>query len=105
MPYQRHPEQRRIAERPSTRYLDYIRQQPCCIPGCDDNVSVEAHHVRIGSFEYGSNPGAGQKADDRWALPLCWRHHQEAHTGEREFWASLHIDPFRLCLKYQVKVK
>ena len=102
MPYNRPPDQRRIAEAPPSRYLDWIRDQPCCICG---GIDVEAHHIRIGSFEHDSNPGGAQKSDDRWALPLCWRHHHEAHKGEREFWASYHIDPHKLALKYQVMVR
>jgi hypothetical protein len=83
-------------------YLHFIRNQPCCICG---GIDVEAHHVRIGSLEHGSNPGGAQRSEDRWALPLCNRHHREAHRGEREFWASLGIDPFQLCLKFQVMVR
>jgi hypothetical protein len=82
--------------------LDFIRKQPCCICG---GINVEAHHVRTNSLAHGSNPGGAQKADDRWALPLCWEHHREAHMGEREFWASLGIDPHKLALKYQVMVR
>lgn len=62
-------------------YLHRVRGMPCCI--CGDDVSVEAHHPRIGIV------GAGRKADDRDAVPLCGRHHRELHTmNEREFWAS-----------------
>lgn len=105
MPYTRPHNQTRVAEPPPSKYLDFIRQQPCCIPGCGDNVSVEAHHIRIGSLEHGSNPGGAQKADDKWALPLCWKHHAEAHTGEAVFWASHHINPHQLALRYQVLIR
>jgi hypothetical protein len=102
LPYHRPPEQRRPAE-PSNDYLHYIRGQPCCI--CGDDVSVEAAHVRSGWVE-DDKPvtGMARKSDDRWTLPLCGRHHREQHTmNEREFWASYHIEPLKLCLKYQVR--
>jgi hypothetical protein len=88
---------------PDSPYLDFIREQPCCICG---GIDVEAHHPRVGSFEHDSNPGGAQRALDRWALPLCGKHHRELHAmSEREFWASCHIDPHRLALKYQVMVR
>lgn len=68
--------------------LRRTRQERCLI--CGDDVTVEAHHPRFGV-------GAGRKADDDDAVPLCGRHHRELHaTGnEREFWASYGIDPRR----------
>lgn len=89
-------------------YLNWIRQQPCCIPGCGNDVNVEAAHLRSGSLD-DDKPAAGgqQKSDDKWALPLCGRHHREQHTmNEREFWSSYGIrDPFALAMKYQVMVR
>jgi hypothetical protein len=64
--------------------LAVIRRQPCLI--CGNDVSVEAHHPRIGVV------GMARKADDHAAVPLCGRHHRELHTmNEREFWASYGI--------------
>jgi len=29
----------------------------------------------------------GERPDDRWAVPLCGRHHRQQHQeGERNFW-------------------
>jgi hypothetical protein len=86
------------------RYLDYIRGCACCI--CGDDVSVEAAHLRVGSINDGkSYTGGAQKSSDKWALPLCGRHHREQHaTGnELEFWFSYGIDPFALAMHYQVR--
>jgi hypothetical protein len=85
------------------QYLDYIRQQPCCI--CGDNVSVEAAHLRVGSINDGKRPtGKNEKSSDKWALPLCGVHHREQHrTNERVFWASWGIDPFALAMHYRNK--
>jgi hypothetical protein len=83
-------------------YLAWIRQQPCCL--CGDNVHVEAAHLRVGSIVDGKvYTGMGQKSSDRWALPLCGRHHREQHTmNEREFWASYGINPFALAMTYRM---
>lgn len=76
-------------------HLAFIRCQPCCI--CGDTVSVEAHHPRFMA-------GMARKADDKAAVPLCGRHHRELHgMNEREFWASLGLDPHALALDYQVQ--
>ena len=82
-------------------YLRYVRRQPCCI--CGNDVEVEAHHPRVNSIN-GDSPGFGQKASDRWALPLCGRHHREAHSmNEMQFWKSYGIDPFALAMHYHAK--
>jgi len=86
-------------------YLKYIRQQPCCI--CGENTTVEAAHLRVG-YIAASVPkratGMGEKSSDKWALPLCGKHHREQHTmNEREFWSRYGLDPFALSMHYQVK--
>jgi hypothetical protein len=103
MPYQRPPEQRRPREY-SPSYLAWIREQPCCICG---RPNVEAAHLRASSLANGKPPtGLSEKSDDRWALPLCRDHHVEQHSmNEREWWASYHIDPAKLALKYQVMIR
>jgi hypothetical protein len=81
------------------QHLAYVRTLPCCL--CGDDVSVEAHHPRVGSVNDGVHaPGMAQKASDRWALPLCGRHHRECHSygDERAFWASYGINPFALAM-------
>jgi hypothetical protein len=81
-------------------YLRFIRRQPCCI--CGDDVSVEAHHPRVGSINGPASPGGAQRASDKWAVPLCGRHHRELHTmNEWEFWSRLGLDPFALAMHYQ----
>jgi hypothetical protein len=94
---QRHPRQH------DNDYLDYIRSLPCCI--CGDNTSTEPAHLRVGSVNDGKPYGAMQmKSSDRWALPLCGRHHREQHSmNEQEFWASWGLDPFALSMHYQMR--
>lgn len=80
-------------------YLAWLRQQPCAI--CRDNTATEAAHLRVGSIEHGKKPaGLQEKSSDRWAVPLCHRHHSESHArgNEREWWASYGIDPFALSI-------
>jgi hypothetical protein len=84
-------------------YLHFIRECTCCL--CE-RPAVDAHHPRIGLVDGDSGPGMAQRAQDRWALPLCRDHHLELHAmSEREFWASYHIDPLKLALRYQVMVQ
>lgn len=93
---QRQPRQK------DARYLDQIRAMPCCI--CGDNTSTEAAHIRTGAPEYGkSYTGMAEKPSDKWALPLCNRHHREQHeTGdELKFWDFHGINPFLLAITLQ----
>ena len=93
---QRQPRQR------DERHLDYIRSLPCAI--CKDDTSTEAAHIRTASLAHGKNAtGMQEKSSDKWALPLCNRHHREQHTmNEMAFWKKYGIDPFMLALSLRV---
>lgn len=82
-------------------YLDYIRAQPCCL--CGETTTVEAAHLRVGSINDGKrDTGMGERSSDKWALPLCGKHHRQQHSmNEREFWASYGVDPFALSMHYR----
>jgi hypothetical protein len=84
-------------------YLNFIRSQRCCL--CGTNEGVQAAHLRVGSINDGKpTTGMGEKSSDKWALPLCKRHHDLQHTmNESEFWASYGIDPFALAMHYQMR--
>lgn len=56
-------------------HLTRVRALPCCVCGATPS---EAHHVRDGQV------GAGQKAGDDEAIPLCFHHHR---TGPEAFHA------------------
>jgi hypothetical protein len=88
---QREPRQR------DERHLDYIRSLPCCICG---GIDTEAAHIRTASLEHGKqHTGMAEKPSDKWALPLCNRHHTEQHTmNEMKFWAKYGINPFILAM-------
>jgi hypothetical protein len=85
------------------KYLDYIRSLPCCL--CGNDVGVEAAHLRVGSINDDKrDTGMGEKSSDRWALPLCARHHRLQHSmNEREFWASYGLDPFALAMHFHAR--
>jgi hypothetical protein len=83
------------------KYLTFIRSLPCALCG----QPAIAAHVRFACpIADKRETGKGEKPDDRWALPLCPRHHDMQHdTGERHFWfLDLHEDPIRLCLSLYV---
>lgn len=89
--------QRQPRER-DEKHLNYIRSLPCCICGGFD---TEAAHIRTASLENGkSHTGMQEKPSDKWALPLCNRHHREQHaTGdELKFWDFHGINPFLLAI-------
>lgn len=83
-------------------HLKNIRQLPCLI--CGETPS-DAAHVRYSSPVHGKrNTPMGQKPSDKWALPLCRKHHDEQHrTGELTFWNRANISPFLVCVKLYEK--
>jgi hypothetical protein len=58
----------RVREGNDTKYLDRMRRLPSCVSG---KPGAEPHHLRLKEER-----GIGQKATDRWALPLT----REEHT-------------------------
>lgn len=84
-------------------YLAWVRTQRCVICGTDQNI--EAAHLRVGSINDGKPIiGMQMKSSDRWALPLCTKHHREQHANGDEllWWASKGIlDVFVLSIAYQ----
>jgi hypothetical protein len=77
----------------SKKHLDFIRGLPCLI--CGDNISTQAAHIRYSdAAAEKSNPGFGNKSDDRYAVPLCGECHALQHSGnERLFWRDRGINP------------
>lgn len=81
----------------SDKHLNFVRGLPCLV--CHDPTSTEAAHVRYSCLEAGKRQsGKSEKPDDKWALPLCGRHHRDQHNmPEREFWLTVGIDPIKIC--------
>ncbi len=67
-------------------YLRFIRRQPCVV--CGALYGVESAHS--------GQRGLGQKADDRFALPLCRYHHRTGkyshHVLGKRFWGFHGLD-------------
>lgn len=82
----------------SEMHLRFIRGLDCIIPGCGDNVTVEAAHVRYADARAGKTEMGMGRRDDRWVVPLCHNHHlhhrEGQHAGsERGFWQRQGLDP------------
>jgi hypothetical protein len=71
-------------------YLRFVRRQPCLI--CAATYGVESAHT--------GGRGLGQKADDRFALPLCLHHHRTGpeshHKLGKRFWSFHGLDRVEL---------
>jgi len=81
------------------RHLDFVRSLPCCI--CGEDTTVEAAHIRTGSIPHGKrSTGLQEKPSDKWAVPLCGKHHREQHAAGNEiaWWASYGKDPFMIAI-------
>lgn len=73
-------------------YLRYLSTLPCCI--CSKEGETQACHVKIGHF------GMQKKPDDRFCVPMCFRHHAEQHSqNEAKFWAARGLDPFEIAAR------
>jgi hypothetical protein len=81
-------------------YLRYLRTQPCCV--CHDNISTEPHHLRVASINHDKREtGGGERASDKWALPLCSQCHRDCHAMNEMLFFTMHgIDPFALAMHY-----
>jgi len=79
------------------QHLSFIRGLRCCICGAPN---PDAAHIRAAAIIYGKREtGGGEKASDKWTVPLCRLHHDEQHSqDELRWWAMKGIDPFGLAL-------
>lgn len=80
-------------------YLNWIRSLPCLITGRRDHI--EAAHIRYADAGFAKREvGKGEKADDRWSIPLHQSLHREQHDhgNERDWWIKQRIDPLQVCL-------
>ncbi len=66
----------------SEAHLDCIRQLPCCI--CFPLKGGDPHHLKAQTGER----GMGLRSTDKWAVPICRRHHDEVERiGSRNEFA------------------
>lgn len=71
--YKAHKNSEAYKERPgmSDAHLDCIRQLPCCV--CFPLKGGDPHHLKANTGER----AMGQKATDKWTVPMCRRDHEE----------------------------
>lgn len=88
----------RRPRRENAKHLAFVRERACIICGSSpcDPAHIKYADARV-LKPMSSN--IGMKADDRFTLPLCRRHHEEQHAmSERTWWQSYHIDPVLVSL-------
>ena len=89
----RAPGQRQPRERDNA-YLAWCRRQCCvvgAITGWPCSGRIDPAHIRYSDARAGkTNPGAGNKPDDKWCLPVCRTHHdaQHNHGNEQKWWCA-----------------
>ena len=66
----------------------------CCRVDGDGRRPAEPHHPRTGGLD---GPGAGQRAPDRDAIPLCPDRHHNVQTRD---YLSIHRNPLKFRAKY-----
>ena len=79
-------------------YLAWLHSVPCIVTG---TLPVEAAHLSLANPKYGHmGRGKGQKAHDRWALPLSPDQHRLQHNyGEERYWKyRAQINPYPIAL-------
>lgn len=87
--------QQRAPRKKEESFLDFLRSLPCIVTG----GPAEAAHVRYSSIPHGKREtGAGERPDDRWAVPLSPDEHRLGNDSqhamsERAYWRSRGIDP------------
>lgn len=61
-------------ERPgdSALHVKRIMALECCVPGCGSPESEPHHLLRVDNLP----KGTGRRSEDRWVLPLCFKHHR-----------------------------
>lgn len=99
-------------------YLEWIRNQLCCVCARDGERALEEaiaergprRHVRQLTSTEAANVGErglSQKCSDREALPICKDHHTErrdsAHKLQKQFWAHHGLNKEILIAEYNRK--
>lgn len=71
--------ERKVRDGMSALHLARIRLLPCCV--CGKPAPSDPHHLM--RVEAGAR-GMGLRTADKWAIPLCRRHHDWIQAGEEE---------------------
>jgi hypothetical protein len=73
-------------------HLQWIRGFTCIVPHCDTGAKVQAHHVRKGIPVEAERGGTGMTPHDKWTVPICAIHHEQAHHGQDSFERKYGLD-------------
>jgi len=66
-----------------SKYLEFVRSQPCCV--CGNMHRSHPHHTEVS--------GTGIKGNDLSCIPLCGSHHTEIHhIGVKTFEDKYKVD-------------
>lgn len=79
-----------------SEHLKWVKSLPCVITGA---TPCDPAHISYGDPCYGKpGRGLGEKASDKWVVPLCREQHdkQEFQMNEILFWKQAGIDPCRV---------
>ena len=87
-------------KREGQEFIDQVHRKQiatlrCCIPSCSQHAPSHAHHLRIPAER-----GMGQRATDKWCVPLCAADHEACHKvgtrKEGKWFEDQGIDPYEL---------
>jgi len=83
---------RRSARLRCPAHLAWVRRTYLCVAGNKVNWWCEGQ-IQAAHWRLGAHAGTGQKPNDDRVLPLCERHHAEAHRiGEDTFAKRYNLD-------------
>ena len=78
-------------------HLKWVSTLPSLVAGTG---RVDPAHIRYADPRYAKPAvGIGEKPDDQWVVPLARSQHDRQHSmNERDYWASVGIDPLHVAL-------
>jgi Putative HNHc nuclease len=88
----------RRPRRENKKHLRWIAERACLVCG---SSPCDAAHIKHADSRVCKplSSNIGMKADDRFTIPLCRRHHEECHQlGEKDFFLKYACDPILIAL-------
>jgi hypothetical protein len=88
----------RRPRRENAKHRYWIATLPCVICG---HTETQCAHIKYADARILKplSSNIGMRADDRFCVPLCERHHRLQHSrGERGWWRRAPIDPVLISL-------
>ncbi len=88
----------RRPRRVNEKHRRWIAERPCVI--CTV-TPCHAAHIKFADARVCKplSSNIGMKADDRFCVSLCEKHHMQQHSmGERNFWEQRKLDPILIAL-------